>query len=351
MSQIFISHSSKDSDIVKSFVNNILCLGMDINREDIFCTSIQDVGIRSGEDFLKRIKAELINVSTIYLLISDEYRKSEICLNEMGAAWALEKKVIPLILPPLNYSEVGCLHSSNHIRQINNKGDLISLCEEYSGNLSLSKVNGQIDIFLEGLTLREKVKLENEKQNQVSFDFFNQFLNPNANVNKLLLSAQPTLLDCQNTFSERYAKEFYFTYSFIYLSMIHQYIQGTSSFEQFEYSSGEKSQPGGVVDMIKEGIIENPNELYSIDFKKGEEELGTSFNFWKFINSRWVFFPKPHGLIDKIRDIVENKSGVKYEKTMSKLINSEDPLDFFLIQARVSEKILIRKITEEKLSR
>lgn len=38
--RIFISHSSKDKQIVSNFIDHILCLGIGINRNDIFGTSI-----------------------------------------------------------------------------------------------------------------------------------------------------------------------------------------------------------------------------------------------------------------------------------------------------------------------
>ena len=37
--KIFISHSSKDAEIVNAFVNMILCNGLGMNKQnDIFCT-------------------------------------------------------------------------------------------------------------------------------------------------------------------------------------------------------------------------------------------------------------------------------------------------------------------------
>jgi len=45
--KIFISHSSKDIDFVKSFVENILRLGLDIPPERIFCSSIEELKVES----------------------------------------------------------------------------------------------------------------------------------------------------------------------------------------------------------------------------------------------------------------------------------------------------------------
>src|SRR5205814_2396052 len=37
--KIFISHSSKDKELVSQFIETILILGLGLKREDIFCTS------------------------------------------------------------------------------------------------------------------------------------------------------------------------------------------------------------------------------------------------------------------------------------------------------------------------
>ena len=43
-------------------------------------------------------------------MVSKNYKSSEVCLNEMGAAWALEKNVIPIIIDDIEFSEMGILY-------------------------------------------------------------------------------------------------------------------------------------------------------------------------------------------------------------------------------------------------
>ena len=69
--RIFISHSSKDVQIVSNFVDHILCLGIGINRNDIFCTSIEDIAIRNGEDIRKHIQDNIRCADYSFLLISN----------------------------------------------------------------------------------------------------------------------------------------------------------------------------------------------------------------------------------------------------------------------------------------
>ena len=54
--RIFISHSSKDKYIMEKFTDHILQLGIGLSHEDIFCTSIEEMGIKNGEDIRRHIR-------------------------------------------------------------------------------------------------------------------------------------------------------------------------------------------------------------------------------------------------------------------------------------------------------
>ena len=107
--RIFISHSSKDEACVTDFVNHILCLGIGVNREDIFCTSIEDLSIRNGEDIRSHIQENIRSAEYSFLLLSDNYKSSEICVNEMGAVWAYDSNVRLYLLPNTTFSSIGWL--------------------------------------------------------------------------------------------------------------------------------------------------------------------------------------------------------------------------------------------------
>ena len=107
--RVFISHSSKDEQLVKDFVNHILCLGIGLNPDDIFCSSIEDMTIRNGEDIRKHIQDNIRSAEYSFLLISDNYKASEICVNEMGAVWAYDANVKLFLLPNADFPSIGWL--------------------------------------------------------------------------------------------------------------------------------------------------------------------------------------------------------------------------------------------------
>ena len=85
--QIFISHSSNDKKLVEAFVEKILRLGIGIPADNIFCTSIETMGIKNGEDMRSHIRQNILGCDLALLMISCSYIKSSICLNEIGAIW------------------------------------------------------------------------------------------------------------------------------------------------------------------------------------------------------------------------------------------------------------------------
>lgn len=99
--KIFISHSSKDRDLVLMFVD-LLTQGFHIDYDEIFCTSM-DNALRVGEDFIKSIKDNLHDSEIVIFLITQNYINSKFCIMEMGAAWAFKDNIFPIIVPPLDY--------------------------------------------------------------------------------------------------------------------------------------------------------------------------------------------------------------------------------------------------------
>ena len=127
--KIFISHSSKDKTIVKAFTN-LLRLGANISHEDIFCTSIEEMKIHNGDDIRKHIHENVKYSDFAILLISKNYKNSEICLNEMGAVWAIDKNIKTYVLPGMRESAVGWLIDTKAAEKINDPVALTALYKD-----------------------------------------------------------------------------------------------------------------------------------------------------------------------------------------------------------------------------
>ncbi len=130
---IFISHSSKDKVIVNSFFENIIRLGLDISKNDVFYSSHPSTGISTGEDIPDSIKDALNKMTLFIQYISDDYKASEVCLNEMGAAWIKlpKNRIITLKAPNLGFSDLGFLNIQRIGLCIEKKEDLLAITRDY----------------------------------------------------------------------------------------------------------------------------------------------------------------------------------------------------------------------------
>lgn len=137
--KLFISHSSKDKEIVSEFCDRILRLGIGVSSDDIFCTSIEDMNIKNGEDIREHIKDNILSADFSILLISENYKKSEICLNEMGAIWANDNNVRYYLLPNTTFNQIGWLCDTKQAEKINDHVALDKLYNELTNYYKLER--------------------------------------------------------------------------------------------------------------------------------------------------------------------------------------------------------------------
>ena len=104
ISKVFISHATADAEVVEEVIDILETIGLESNQ--IFCTSFEGYGIDLGENFLDAIKEELSSDCLVIFLLSKKFYESQVCLCEMGATWVLAKEHIPVLIPPLDFSDV-----------------------------------------------------------------------------------------------------------------------------------------------------------------------------------------------------------------------------------------------------
>lgn len=92
MAKIFISHSTKNRELIKILVE-FLQMGMGISRGDIFCTSYPEE-LPTGEQFIEEIRQKMKNCEVVFLVITEDFLRSQFCLTEMGLHGGSEKEFI-----------------------------------------------------------------------------------------------------------------------------------------------------------------------------------------------------------------------------------------------------------------
>jgi Txe/YoeB family toxin of Txe-Axe toxin-antitoxin module len=121
--RIFISHSTKDKDIAYELVS-LMQLGLGLHPNDIFCTSLEGMGITAGQNFISFIKEQITEPDFVVLLLSPSYYKSKFCLCELGASWILCHNMIPILIPPLEHNDIKDVLTTVQILDITNNNQL-----------------------------------------------------------------------------------------------------------------------------------------------------------------------------------------------------------------------------------
>lgn len=123
---LFISHASSDKDLIDSFVD-LLQTGIGLTHDQVFCTSLEGMGIPTGKDFIKFIHEKIQDPFLIIMVITPSYYESSFCLCELGAAWAMSHSSFPIICPPLEYSDLEAVLQNKEVGKIDKPSDLDSL--------------------------------------------------------------------------------------------------------------------------------------------------------------------------------------------------------------------------------
>lgn len=112
--KLFLSHSSEDEEIVRSFVKLLYSIGL--TEKDIVCTSVPETKIVIGNDIYEYLH-KLIEEEEIYVIyfLSDNYYSSPMCLNEMGAAWLKKSESLNLLLPGFDFVDIRGVAEKNKV--------------------------------------------------------------------------------------------------------------------------------------------------------------------------------------------------------------------------------------------
>lgn len=154
--RLFVSHSSLDGELIGHFIDDILIMGAGVNRNEIAYTSREETGVTPGMSIPEFIKENISCADVVFLMISENYRKSEVCLNEMGAAWALEKPIVQVLLPGVTFSSLGWLLSLDKAVRIDDPSSLDAIAERLVdlnvASIRISAWNRYREKFLNSLT-------------------------------------------------------------------------------------------------------------------------------------------------------------------------------------------------------
>lgn len=99
----FISHAEFD----KEFANEIVTLLEFVGVKDILCTSVDGYRIPLGRDIIEYLRETFNNYNLFVIILhTHNYYTRSVCLNEMGAAWALKTRYFSVLAPDFEFSDM-----------------------------------------------------------------------------------------------------------------------------------------------------------------------------------------------------------------------------------------------------
>lgn len=112
--KLFISHSSENQKEADALVNLLEFLGFD--KSNLLCSSVGGFRIELNENIFEYIKSQYDRPDLyVIFLLSPEYYRSAICLNEMGATWITNKQHTSILLPSLQFEDLQGVVSKERI--------------------------------------------------------------------------------------------------------------------------------------------------------------------------------------------------------------------------------------------
>ena len=146
--QLLISHSTADRESVHGFVDLLRVIGL--TEEQVVCSSYPGYDIPRGEDVYSYLKSCFVDheLFVLFLISKDHYYNSAPCLNEMGAAWVMGTKCVPILLPGMRPSDMRGAIGSNTLAVVLDEQDagyaLTSLRDQLMGFFGLDSVSENV---------------------------------------------------------------------------------------------------------------------------------------------------------------------------------------------------------------
>jgi hypothetical protein len=160
MGKLFISHAAHDQVLVQAVVD-LLEGGVGVPHKSIFCSSLKGQSIKPGEDFVDSIRKNLDEATCVLALISEAYYASAFCMCELGGVWLASKSLLPVLVPPVEYSGLKAVLGGLQVSKIGDDEDLDELRDELVRRLELDSYstprwNSKRKVLLDALPALQK---------------------------------------------------------------------------------------------------------------------------------------------------------------------------------------------------
>lgn len=144
--KIFISHQSNDKNIATPILKFIKSCFFFLEDKHIFFSSKDENTIQFTDEWRTSINNAIAACDIFVCIISESYRDSEICMLELGAAWGLKKKRVPLITKNITFGSFSQVINDRQAGKITKATDLIKMIQVIKKKLKITPSISQEEI-------------------------------------------------------------------------------------------------------------------------------------------------------------------------------------------------------------
>jgi TIR domain len=126
--KFFISHSSVDADVAEQFVD-LLRSALDVQPDDIRCTSVPGYKLTAGSDTNEQLRQEVFESVAFVALLSPSSLQSTYVLFELGARWGAKKFLAPVLIAGAGPAQLRSPLSAIHAVSGSSESDVLQLLD------------------------------------------------------------------------------------------------------------------------------------------------------------------------------------------------------------------------------
>jgi hypothetical protein len=173
--EVFISHSNQDAKLADALIV-FLREALSLKPSQIRCTSVDGYRLPAGSNTETHLRAEILEATYFLALITPASLKSPWVLIELGARWATEKPLMPLLAKGATANNLkGPIASLNSLR-CNSEAEMQQLVNQIAQELGDEPP--QLSVYRR--TLNQLVRVAAPET-----------YTPNPNVTEALMKAMP----------------------------------------------------------------------------------------------------------------------------------------------------------------
>ena len=135
--RVFITHSSSDKPVVEAIVH-ALEASLRLSPGDIRCTSLPGYKLEGGARTPDAIRSDIEGTDFVLGVLSKSGERSDWVRFELGAAWALRRRLIPILID-LRYEDLPEPIRDLNALRASEENDILQLIDDVAGGLNAVK--------------------------------------------------------------------------------------------------------------------------------------------------------------------------------------------------------------------